>query len=91
MKKPEGWTDTIRLAQHCRFPERTPTFERLLRESAASGPLYQLKHGKTVDFFVPDQLVVCSGHNYGETALPEDVLSKIQVWTPKHGCHPKMI
>ena len=93
VKKPEGWTDTEfdwRSIVDFPEPEHQP-LNACYAESAAStlDALYQLKHGKAVDFFVPDQLVICSGHNYGEAALPEEVFSKHAVWAPKHGCHPE--
>ena len=60
-------------------------------ESAAAtlDALYQLEYGKDADPFDPEKLAMCSGHGFGETGLPEDVLGKRVAWSPKHGCHPR--
>lgn len=92
--RPEGWTDQafdwrglvdFKHSSHQHVNE-------CFAESAAvtMDALFQLAHGKgNGTWFNPDQLLLCSGHNFGQTGLPEEVFNVHSEWSPSGGCHPK--
>lgn len=50
--------------------------------------LFQLAFGKeNTTWFNPDQLLLCSGHTFGQTGLPEDIFNVDTEWNPEAGCH----
>lgn len=93
LPKPSGWTDKafdwrglvdFKHSSHQNVNE-------CFAESAAvtMDALYQLAYGRNNDsYFNPDQLLLCSGHNYGQTGLPEEVFNVHSKWSPSAGCHP---
>lgn len=94
LPKPSGWTDEgFDWRSLVEFKQSShQSVNECFAESAAvtMDALYQLKYGRKNDtWFNPDQLLLCSGHNYGQTGLPEEVFNVNSKWSPSAGCHPQ--
>lgn len=92
--RPEGWKDqefdwrSLVDFKHSKHQNANECFA----ESAAvtMDALFQLAHGRgNGTWFNPDQLLLCSGHNFGQTGLPEEIFNLDTTWSPSSGCHPK--
>lgn len=94
LPKPSGWSDEafdwralvdLKQSAHQRVNE-------CFAESAAVtlDALYQMAFGRdNSTWFNPDQLLLCSGHHFGQTGLPEDVFNLNTHWSPAAGCRAK--
>lgn len=93
LPKPSGWTDKAfdwRSLVDFKHSSHQNVNECFAESAAVTmDALFQLAYGRNNNtWFNADQLLLCSGHNFGQTGLPEEVFNVNSEWSPASGCHP---